>query len=570
MARIAITPYSQFRNDTILIGASCLADGHAHQTIDKDLQIINPYQSHDDIAKAAEYCWNVSIEYCGYLSKLMNRIHHVSYSPAYWKVILLPWMIAFVENLYDRYLRLCMVRENHQDAVIELPKVELSCPLYKRSFDVWSRAHLHSINIKIYSLIINLIGLDSSVKYLDIYNDDSKGNGHKIKLSNSFAFLKEPAKYLAKKLGISIKNGLSFSQRINWTDLDVSFIKDNGFAEQALNRSIIRFEHTNDEFKSILHNFVPWALPVSMFEEYKERRNIARIYLLKKKAKTAHISNTFWANDTLKFILAEIRESGGKIVGQQHGGGYGNFVIATPEKAEREMFDYFISWGWSDKRSCPAIPLPDPRLSRLHDIHRQRNQNILFIGSHGPMYMFRYQGYWMPEFAYQRYYPMKRMFFDKLKGHIRKCILYRPYLHEYGWHESERIKEILPDVNIENKSPISVMKSCSLVVIDHPSTSFLEAFVTNVPTILFWDNEQCPMREEAEPYFQLLRESGILYHNPEDAAEKVNAIWKDVQGWWQQTEVQKAKDEFCWQFARTSKNWRRDWAEFLKGLRGNE
>ena len=110
------------------------------------------------------------------------------------------------------------------------------------------------------------------------------------------------------------------------------------------------------------------------------------------------------------------------------------------------------------------------------------------------------------------------------------------------------------------------MKKCSLIVNDHPSTSFLESLVINAPTILFWDNEQCPMREEAQPYFQLLLDKGILYYNPEYAADKVSEIWDNVQGWWQQPEVQKAKNEFCHQFARTSKNWRKEWIGFLKRL----
>ena len=92
---------------------------------------------------------------------------------------------------------------------------------------------------------------------------------------------------------------------------------------------------------------------------------------------------------------------------------------------------------------------------------------------------------------------------------------------------------MLPDVRFhESCSAIVGMKTCSLVVIDHPSTSFLEALSMNVPTICFWDNTQSALRDEAKIYFQLLKEAGILYYDPIDASKKVNEIADDPQDWW--------------------------------------
>lgn len=561
MAIIAITPYSKLNKETILIGANCLSDKSHQERTDKELQIINPYQNHNEIAKAAEYCWNVSLEYCDYLGNLLNEIQGVSYSSSYWKTILLPWVIAFVENLYDRYLRLRIVRENFPDAVIEIPKIELSFPLYKKSFDVWTQAHLHSINTKIYSLLIELMGLNHNIKYLDINIEDSENNMYKF---NQVGYI-----YSFKKIAKNLIRTFNIHKVMGWTQFEVPSLKDDRFSKQVLKREEITFKYNGNEFTNILNNFIRYALPISLFEEYKERHDFVKRYLVKNKTKTVNVSNEVWVNDTLKFLTAELKENGGKIIGRQYGGGYGHYVIATSEKVEREIADFFISWGWTDKRTSPTIPLPDPRLSKLANTYHGKNKKILFIGTHGPMYMFRYQSYWMPEFVYQKFYHMKRIFFQKLKEPIQKHIVYRPYPHEYGWQERDRIKEILPDVYFNEYPLLSVqsMKDYSLVVIDHPSTSFLESLVINAPTILFWYNEQCPMREEANPYFQLLLDKGILYYNPEDAANKVNEIWDDVQGWWQKPEVQKAKDDFCWRFARTSKNWRKEWRDFLRTLK---
>jgi putative transferase (TIGR04331 family) len=393
---------------------------------------------------------------------------------------------------------------------------------------------------------------------------------NEVRKTNILTFLRISIKDLTKTLHIyknlikalCIYQNMDFSQSVSLSP------KDGDFLKQALNRGELIFESTNDEFKNILHNITKWILPISYFEEYRERNNIANELLMKKKIEAVHIYNSFWTNDTFKFMISQVRENGGVIIGRQHGGGYGHHIVSPSERVEREISDFFITWGWTDKRLSPAIPLPDPRLSKFLNVHQEKNKNILFIGSHGQMYMFDYQSYFMPEFVHQQYYLLKKRFFKKLKEPIQKSILYRPYLYEYGWEERSRIKEILPDVCFdESTEAVENMKTCSLVVIDHPSTSFLEALVINVPTILFWDNEQAPMREEAKLYFQLLTDVGILHYNPESAAQKVNKIWDDIHGWWQQPEVQKAKDEFCWQFARTSKNRHKAWRVFLRTLK---
>jgi putative transferase (TIGR04331 family) len=60
-----------------------------------------------------------------------------------------------------------------------------------------------------------------------------------------------------------------------------------------------------------------------------------------------------------------------------------------------------------------------------------------------------------------------------------------------------------------------------------------------------------------------LREAGILYDSPEKAGKKVNEIFENPWGWWNQYNIQTAKDRFCYQFARTSDNWLEEWNKRL-------
>lgn len=240
-------------------------------------------------------------------------------------------------------------------------------------------------------------------------------------------------------------------------------------------------------------------------------------------------------------------------------------LAVSIEKISLEK-DIFYTWGWNSDNKNNIEFLANPHLAKLKNTYSIEIDRILFIGSGMPKYHYRFCTALLPD-DMPKYFEDKKIFFQILKDEVKKKACYRPYPHEYGWEEVSGIKKIYPEIQILSTGLlVNWMKKVKLVVIDHPHTSFLEALTINVPCIFFWDSEVNLMRPEADPYFELLREAGILYMDAESAAKKINEIWDDVPGWWQQPKVQKAKDEFCYQFARTSKNWCKEWVKVFRRL----
>ena len=58
------------------------------------------------------------------------------------------------------------------------------------------------------------------------------------------------------------------------------------------------------------------------------------------------------------------------------------------------------------------------------------------------------------------------------------------------------------------------------------------------------------MREKVQPYYQMLIDAGILHLTNESVAKKVNEVWDNVDIWWHQSHLQKARKKFCDQFAK--------------------
>ena len=109
------------------------------------------------------------------------------------------------------------------------------------------------------------------------------------------------------------------------------------------------------------------------------------------------------------------------------------------------------------------------------------------------------------------------------------------------------------------------LRESRLFIGTYNATTYLETLAANFPSVIFWNPEHWELRSSAQPYFDELRRVGIFYDTPEAAAEKINEISHDPASWWKQPEIQRAKDKFCFQFARTSNNWMNEWKQELQG-----
>jgi putative transferase (TIGR04331 family) len=105
-----------------------------------------------------------------------------------------------------------------------------------------------------------------------------------------------------------------------------------------------------------------------------------------------------------------------------------------------------------------------------------------------------------------------------------------------------------------------------MLISTYNSTTYLESFTADFPTIIFWNPKHWELRDTAKPYFDDLQRVGILHYTPESAAAKVNEIYYDPVEWWQKPEIQEVKNRFCDQFARTRKNWINEWKIVLKSM----
>ena len=158
-------------------------------------------------------------------------------------------------------------------------------------------------------------------------------------------------------------------------------------------------------------------------------------------------------------------------------------------------------------------------------------KSIFFVISSQPRYLIKFP--YLPK-LFQEYMDCQKRFIGGLCDEPRSNVCIRPHRDDYGWSIINRLKDYVAPIKVSSwdTSFNAELNKCRIFVCDHLSTTYLQALVENVPTILFWSPGSNVLKDEAQPYFDLLRDSGILFDSPEDASAAINRIYNDVQAWW--------------------------------------
>jgi putative transferase (TIGR04331 family) len=121
-------------------------------------------------------------------------------------------------------------------------------------------------------------------------------------------------------------------------------------------------------------------------------------------------------------------------------------------------------------------------------------------------------------------------------------IFYRPYFKTAGGLDDEAyILRHLPGAALCKGDLTARLLGCRLLVLDHYGTTLHMAFAANVPTLAFWKSGDWGFDPESAWTAGILREAGILFESPREAADKALAVWPDVRGWWGDKVVQSAR-----------------------------
>lgn len=304
-------------------------------------------------------------------------------------------------------------------------------------------------------------------------------------------------------------------------------------------------------------------MPTCFVEGYPALRAAARAM---GRCPAAVMSANAWHYDEpFKRWVADGAAGGSQLLGVQHGGNYGIDAYAPSEDHETAITDRYYTWGWTREGvAATTVPMPAPKLIGRTALPADADKNgILFVATSLPNYPMQLD---VGPQRFERYLARQDEFLSAIAGDVRAALRMRPHRESLGWDIPERIADAHPDLELEawDVSFEESLSSCRLFVCDHLSTTFAEALGLDKPTILFWDPDETRLRADADDTIAALRDAGILFDDPSDAARAVQLAYADVVAWWNAPARKKAVARFREHYARTDPRAIELWASELK------
>ena len=580
LATTAISDFWDESSDILFLGKWCLSYNKRNEWEGLSYQIL-PYPWDDRKRRhdACKYCTQVHEAILPQLSEYFNNFHGVKFSSRYWRIVIGEWLWRYIQIIYDRYT--CLIDALDRDSNISTLVLNEGSYQYTYDSNPCRSCDSDLYNLQLYSQILKLLGFQfESKQFLNSYSSFKKSTFNKEikrisrlsinKIMNLWFVLDSRPQVVFCNFNLSyiqFRKGFLFS-RLKYRELFLGINSKELVPDKDTRWAFARMKG-EDSFQDICFAMMEYCLPMVFLEGFNELRT--RVLKYTRKIPDVILSAVGWRYNIMNAIyIAEAVEKGAKLMGVQHGGGYGIHKLEPMLDHELKVTDVFISWGWrKDKKN--VLPLPAPGISENIRKYEWRGVGrkkgvFLFVSIEVSRYHDIFQSFPIgPQF--KNYILWQRRFFLALKSKVRSVFLVRRHRTDRGWFTNERLQDAITGLKFDDLSVsfLERAKRSELVVIDNNSTPVLETLGLNIPTIIFWDELIWEIDSSAKFFFDELKEVKVFHDSPESAADFINDHYRNIEEWWIGKDVQEAVERFRHTYARTSKNWIDDWNTAIAG-----
>jgi putative transferase (TIGR04331 family) len=493
----------------------------------------------------------------------LNELHGTNFSERYWRILIGPWLNYFIHILYDRWS--CISEAIKLDANLAVKVLSRSegelVPNDMAEFtsimvtDEW--------NEKIYADLLGWVNIPVEVvfplKQTEVFARPLL-SGLFLRLRQKLTiFLNKLSCALSKDSNYFIKTGAIPLVHKFWLQWRVGQLPYFWYSKEIPKRKVNLVFRTwdspkvgsYDDFDAIIRNMIPRHMPVAYLEGYSKLSQEVKSYGWPMRPKVVFTDTDQNADDFFKVWAATTMENGSPILVGQHGGSYGIMKWFGNEEHEKIISNCYLTWGWSDASLSNIHPVGILKLLNNISKNNSVDNKLLLVQQSLPRYSYKPCAEPIAS-LFLRYIEQQFDFLESLPSNISKAVTVRLHKVDYGWDQAKRWSNRFPDIRIDfsGSNFIREMQESKIVVATYNGTTFLESMTLNIPTIIFWDPNHWELRASAIPDFMRLKSAGIFHETPESAAKQISLIWGDVATWWESSELQSVRREFCKRYAR--------------------
>lgn len=501
------------------------------------------------------------------LGRLLDGLHGGSRPERYWAVVIGPWLSRHLHFVTDRAARVDAALAAHPRASsILLDPASARAPADMQDFQ--DRGFTDAFNLQAFSALLRRRGVDGSVRTA------AAPRGRLFARRRRFlkAVIDRATRTLAPEALLSelfpshedeLRLAAALPGRIGWF---FSEAPEPPEAPDTDRRAALVSLPVRTSLERDAVALLPECLPRIYLEGYAPARRAA-LARWRRRPK-ALLSSTGWIFDeALKLAGAEFALEGTKLVGAQHGGGYGHDLDTPTEWLERRGRDRWVSWGWRDDADPRVSPLPAPHTASFSGLRNPAAHDLYFSVNGFPLYPYLLYSFPISGQISDNI-GLQERFIQALPGPAFARLKVRPYPLERGWDHGARLRRARPGARFEVPGTrfADGLRNARVVAFDNVGTGFLEALAAGVPTIAYQEPRFLHVRPSAERDFDLLLKARMLFDSPEAAARHAAAVLNDPSAWWGSREVLAALQRWRPGYAGVSGPWLPAWKSFMLGL----
>jgi putative transferase (TIGR04331 family) len=483
----------------------------------------------------------------------LNEIHSIAHSTAYWRIVLGPWLGYFIQILHDRWYSIKQALESYDiTGSVFLSYVdEDAVPNGMHEFHSFYQSD--DWNHIIYAMLLKRYGIDGveeKTRAAAVPRAEYARPG-RIKATARFVFSRLKTIFSTDRyvfcFGLKTNLNIYINSLFRWKQIPAPW--DQLYADPIsfdIRRRQWKLRYApQDEFERLICDWIPLHLPKIYLEGYDAAVTKIKSSNWPHFPRMIMTDNALNADDHFKIYTAEHVTDQVPLYIAQHGGFYGTGKWGFNEEHEISISTNFLSWGWRAERLPGVIPYGNMNYKEKRKPAIKGDKLVIVLNA-----PHRYS-YWQYSTPIGRqfldYFDDQCEFIETLSTAVRCQLVLRLYIRDYRWHQKERFQERFSDVKIDDgKIPYArLLGSSKIFVSTYNATTFLETLAMDIPTVMVWRPDHSELREQAVPHFELLKKVGIFHESAESAAVHINAVWDDVDGWWQSRALQQAVTAFC-------------------------
>ena len=501
------------------------------------------------------------------LTIYLNNYHNLDRPIDYWRIIIGPWLLSWIPILWDRWESVGIaLKKGHFDStiILKLNQKDMVPNDYNEfthyfQQDIWNHWLYSEIlkyrgfsdiiiketnNIKIPKLTKTVSKI---IKIISVLNRLLEKIPVKEKVYFSSSYFPIQRLFL---LSLKLKQVPRF--RLGLQNVDLSNIK----RLETIRKTKISIK-TSNRFEAFMENFVLRGIPVSYLEGFSSLKDSTK--KIKSKAKIIITANGHFGDEVFKIWAAERKMGGNKLILSSHGG-------CIPSKYsmyehQEEIADSFVVWNKPLYRK--DIQLPPHKFVNLN-LKPTKKGKVTLVGLDLPRYSNKVESGPVSSLMLDDY-EQKYAFINELNSDVMKDLRIRPYYTDMGWDTSLRyidafgIEKICKEKNLYS----SIVRS-KIIICTYPQTTFLEAMLSGVPTILLYPEEYWEFAPIFNDLVQKLKKANIIFSNYKKAAMHLNKIANNPDEWWNKPETKMVKKYLHKMCGEADSDGLNKWALFFK------